>query len=172
MVEVSNAPLRLRFDAAMNSLERVLILGDDLNPLHRAAQLDSRIKKALEIVQERLAAPLTIESLGKAVGLSRSRFSVLFTEQVSLSPQAYIEFVRLARAAQMLHSSSWSVAQIAEEVGFRMRITFSTRFRRRYGVPPSTYRSNQEGRKDDVQSPVTSISRAKENVVAIAPLAR
>jgi AraC family transcriptional regulator of arabinose operon len=149
MVEVSNAPLRLRYEAAMNSLERVLITADDLNPLHGASQLDGRIKKALEIVGERLAAPLNIATLGKAVGLSRSRFSVLFTEQVNLSPQAYIEFVRLARAAQMLHSSSWSVAHIAEEVGFPNAYYFSTRFRRRYGVPPSAYRSAQEGRMND-----------------------
>ena len=144
MVDVSNAPIRLRSDAAMNSLERVLILSDDLNPVNGASLIDSRIQKALQIVGERLATPVHIGKLGKAVGLSRSRFSTLFTEQIRLSPQAYVEFVRLARAAQMLHSSSWSVAQIAKEVGFPNAYYFSTRFRRRYGVPPSVYRVRQE----------------------------
>jgi AraC family transcriptional regulator of arabinose operon len=141
MVEIAHGPLRLRLDAAMNCLERVLITADDLNPVHPISTLDNRIKKALEIVGERLAEPMNIESLGKSVGLSRSRFSVLFAEQINLSPQSYIELARLARAAQMLHSSSWSVSQIAEEVGFLNAFYFSTRFRKQYGVPPSVYRS-------------------------------
>jgi transcriptional regulator GlxA family with amidase domain len=103
----------------------------------------------LEIVGERLSEPLSIESLGREVGLSRSRFSVLFTAQVNLSPQTYIELARLGRAAQMLHSSSWSVSQIAEEVGFPDAFYFSTRFRRHFGVPPSIYRSRFEAAKHD-----------------------
>ncbi len=140
MVEVSRSPLRLRFDAAFNSLERVLIAVDDLNPMQGERQIDRRIRAAMEIVGARLAEPMDIAGLGQAVGLSRSRFTLLFTEQTGLSPQAYIEFTRLARAAQMLQSSSWSVAQVAEDVGFANAYYFSTRFRRRYGMPPSAYR--------------------------------
>ncbi|WDR05546.1 helix-turn-helix domain-containing protein [Devosia rhodophyticola] len=141
MTDIAVGPLRLRLDAAMNALERVLIICDDINPIHDRSTLDRRIKKALEIVGERLAKPLAVEDLSKAVGLSRSRFSVLFSEQLSMSPQSYIEAARLARAAQMLHSSSWPVAQIAEEVGFPNAYYFSTRFRRHFGMPPSVYRS-------------------------------
>ena len=87
----------------------------------------------MEIVGARLAEPMDIAGFGEAIGLSRSRFTLLFTEQTGLSPQAYIEFTRLARAAQMLQSSSWSVAQVAEDVGFANAYSLSTRFRRRYG---------------------------------------
>lgn len=144
MVDISGGPLRLRLDAAMNALERVLIACDDINPAHRSSLLDRRIKKAMEIVGERLAEPLSVEALGKAVGLSRSRFSVLFAEQVNLSPQSYIEVARLTRAAQMLQSSSWPVSQIADEVGFPNAYYFSTRFRRHFGMPPSAYRIRME----------------------------
>lgn len=141
MADISQGPLRLRQEAAMNSLERVLLWADDLNPSHANAVLDKRVKKALEIVGERLREPISIARLGRSVGLSRSRFSVLFTEHLNLSPQAYIELARLARAAQLLHSSSWTVSQIAGEVGFPNPFYFSTRFRLRYGVPPTAYRA-------------------------------
>jgi AraC family transcriptional regulator of arabinose operon len=144
MIDISRGPLRLRLDAAMNALERVLIACDDINPAHRSSLLDVRIKKAMEIVGERLAEPLSVEELGNEVGLSRSRFSVLFAEQVNLSPQSYIEVARLTRAAQMLQSSSWRIAQIANEVGFPNAYYFSTRFRRHFGIPPSTYRIRME----------------------------
>lgn len=144
MVDIAGGPLRLRLEASMNSLERVLIGCDDINPAHGTSLLDGRIKKAMEIVGERLAEPLSVGALGKAVGLSRSRFSILFAEQVNLSPQSYIEAARLARAAQMLQSSSWSVSQIADEVGFPNAYYFSTRFRRHFGMPPSAYRLQME----------------------------
>jgi AraC family transcriptional regulator of arabinose operon len=144
MVEISRGPLRLRQDAAMNSLERALIAADDVNPLHAVSGFDVRIRKALEIVGERLGEPIRIETLSRAVGLSRSRFSVLFADELNVSPQTYIELARLGRAAQMLQSSSWSVSQIAEEVGFTNAYYFSTRFRRQYGMPPSTYRLRSE----------------------------
>ena len=140
MVRAEASVARLRHDSALNSLERVLIACDDHNPLHWTASLDGRIRKSLDIINTNMAEPLTVEALGRSVGLSRSRFSMLFTKQTRLSPQAYVEQVRLTRAAQLLHVSPWSVGQIAEEVGFSNAYYFSTRFRLRYGVPPSVYR--------------------------------
>ncbi len=144
MVETSRQPVRLRHELTLNSLERVILLCDDVNPLNRAATIDPRIRTALEIVGERLAEPLGVDGLSRAVGLSRSRFTALFTDATTMSPQAYIEFVRLARAAQMLRLSSWPVAQIAEQVGFPNPYYFSTRFRKRFGLPPSTYREQAD----------------------------
>ena len=144
MVEVARQPARRRHDMALNGLERALIHCDEVNPLHRTAEIDPRVRTALEIVGERLAAPLDVEGLSRAVGLSRSRFSVLFAAETNMSPQSYIEFARLTRAAQMLAVSSWSIGHIAEQVGFPNAYYFSTRFRKRYGLPPSAYRDRVE----------------------------
>jgi AraC family transcriptional regulator, arabinose operon regulatory protein len=144
MVEVGQGPLRLRLDAAMNALERVLIGADDVNPLHAATTVDARIRRAVGIVGERLNETLNFEELSRAVGLSRSRFTVLFSRELNISPQSYIELARLGRAAQLLMSSSWPVSQIAEEVGFPNAYYFSTRFRRQYGMPPTQYRARAE----------------------------
>jgi AraC-like DNA-binding protein len=140
LIEVSKQPRRLWHDRALNRLERVLIDCDDLNPLHSAASIDRRIRRALELVGKNLASPLGVEELSQAAGLSRSRFTVLFTEQTKMSPQVYIEYVRLSRAAQMLQMSAWPISRIAEEVGIPSPFYFSTRFRQRFGISPSAYR--------------------------------
>ena len=80
----------------------------------------------------------------RAVGLSRSRFSVLFAADTRVSPQAYIESMRMTRAAQLLTMSAWPVAQIAEEVGIPNAYYFSTRFRARFGMPPTAWRARHE----------------------------
>ena len=141
MIEAQGQPLRLRHDKAMNALERILIDCDGLNPAQSGGRVDLRIRKALEIVGERLADPLSVDDLARAVGLSRSRFSVLFSAETRVSPQSYIETMRMTRAAQLLTLSVWPVAQIAEEVGIPNAYYFSTRFRARFGMPPTAWRA-------------------------------
>jgi len=142
MLDNVRSASRLRDDAALNNLERVILICDALNPLQATTRLDPRIRRALAIIAEHLERPLTVASLSQNVGMSRSRFTILFTEQMAMSPQTYIESVRLDRAAQLLRVSRWTLAQVAERTGFSNAYYFSTRFRRRHGVPPSQYRAN------------------------------
>ena len=146
VVEAGRQPARLHHDRALNALECVLLLCDDLNPLHRTAHLDPRIRKVLSHVAEHLARPLDIGALAGVAGLSRSRFSVLFAAQMQMTPQAYVEFTRLSRAAQLLTMSPWPVARIAEETGFPDPYYFSTRFRGQFGQPPTAYRAQSNAR--------------------------
>jgi AraC family transcriptional regulator, arabinose operon regulatory protein len=142
MIETAQRPRRLAAEAAMNGLERVLLSADELNPEQGGRMVrDARVRRAMELVAEALAEPWAVESLAGRVGLSRSRFAALFSSQVGQSPQSYIESTRLARAAQLLQSSSWQVQQIAEQVGFADPLYFSTRFRRQYGLAPAQYRA-------------------------------
>lgn len=142
VLDATAGPIRLGQDLAMNALERALILCDAFNPLQAQPKLDRRIAKAVQIIGENLADSLSVDSLCRAVGLSRSRFSTLFRAQTALSLQGYVEGQRLARAAQMLTVTSWPVGQIARDVGFADPYYFSTRFRQYYGKPPKAYRAD------------------------------
>lgn len=140
VIEAAAQAIRLRHDLAMNAFERVLIRCDPLNPLQTARQFDPRIAKAIGMIGENLAGPLNVDRLSRAVGLSRSRFSVLFGAQTAVSLQSYIEAQRLNRAAQLLNMTGWPIAQIAQDVGFADPYYFSTRFRRHFGKSPTSYR--------------------------------
>ncbi|NCT11383.1 MAG: helix-turn-helix domain-containing protein [Rhodobacterales bacterium] len=148
--DVANGPTRLRTDAAMNALERILIVADQVNPRSGSADIDPRIYRALTLIGERIAEPINVADLSKAVGLSRSQFSALFTQQIKVSPQGYIEAVKLDRAGQMLRSPTWTVGQIAAAHGFASVFYFSTRFRKRFGLSPTAYRqTNLRTQQDD-----------------------
>jgi AraC family transcriptional regulator, arabinose operon regulatory protein len=135
-------PVRLRSEAAINALERALIVLDEFNPNYGGQTLDPRIAAAVRVMGERLGHELSIAELSRVAGLSRSRFTVLFTEQLKMSPQAYLEAARLGRAADLLRASHWSIAEIAEEVGYANPFYFSTRFRRYFGTSPTRYRTH------------------------------
>ena len=149
MLDAAAQPTPFRHDLAMNRLERALIFCEALNPRGRAAFADPRITRSLGIIAENLASRLSIDRLSAAVGLSRSRFTVLFSAQTAQSPQAFIESQRLARAAQLLVMNSWAIGHIAQEVGFTDPYYFSTRFRHRFGKSPSAYRAEARRKTGD-----------------------
>lgn len=141
LLEHGRSASRLRDDASLNCLERVILACDALNPLQATARLDPRIRRSLDFIAEGLERPLSINALSQEVGLSRSRFTILFSNQMGTSPQLYIENARLGRATQLLRMTGWSIAQVAERTGFSNAYYFSTRFRLRFGIPPSQFRA-------------------------------
>jgi AraC-like DNA-binding protein len=54
---------------------------------------------------------------------------------------AYLTRWRLQLGAQMLGSTSYSVSQIAAEVGYESEAAFNRAFKREFAVPPARFRS-------------------------------
>ena len=65
----------------------------------------------------------------------------MFKAEIGESPKAYVTRLRVERAAFCLLVHESSVARIAADCGFQRAETFIRAFRRRYGKPPSEYRS-------------------------------
>jgi transcriptional regulator GlxA family with amidase domain len=102
---------------------------------------DPEVGKALALLHRNPAAPWTIASLANEVGLSRSVLAERFQRYLSETPIAYLTRWRLRLGAQMLKSTSSSVAQIAAEVGYESEASFNRAFKREFGLPPARYRS-------------------------------
>jgi AraC-like DNA-binding protein len=72
------------------------------------------------------------------------------------TPMAYLTRWRLQLAAQTLASTSYSVAQVASEVGYESEAAFNRAFKREFEVPPARFRSQlRSGRElpDKVENP-------------------
>jgi AraC-like DNA-binding protein len=54
---------------------------------------------------------------------------------------AYLTRWRLQLGAQMLASTSYSVAQIASEVGYESEAAFNRAFKREFETPPARFRA-------------------------------
>ncbi len=98
-----------------------------------------RIDAARELMERRFAEPLTIEALGREVGISPFHFSRLFRDLVGMPPHRYLVRVRLARAAEALGRGA-SVTAAGLDSGFPNLGHFIRQFRRAHGVTPSRYR--------------------------------
>ena len=106
-----------------------------------AGARDPEIGKALALLHRHPAQPWTIAGLAREVGLSRSVLAARFRQYLGEPPMSYLTRWRLQLGAQMLKSSSRSVAETAAEVGYESEAAFNRAFKREWRVPPARFRS-------------------------------
>jgi AraC-like DNA-binding protein len=94
----------------------------------------------LALLHRKPAHPWTIAALANEVGISRSVLAERFRRYLSETPIAYLTRWRLQLGAQMLKSTSSSVAQIAAEVGYESEPSFNRAFKREFGLPLARFR--------------------------------
>jgi AraC-like DNA-binding protein len=107
-------------------------------PLPRVRQLT----RARDLADTGYADGLTVADLAAAAHLSPAHFSREFRRAFGESPHAYLLTRRLERAAALLRSTDWSVADICMRVGLTSVGSFTTRFSRAYGMTPTAYRAS------------------------------
>jgi len=104
---------------------------ENADPLQRAkAHLAFRMHCPLKLTE--VAAKVAFTSAGN---LSR-----LFRRHHGVSYQAYLQNLRLDKAAELLRNTQLPVARIAKRVGYRDVSRFCQHFKRQHGVTPAQWR--------------------------------
>jgi AraC-like DNA-binding protein len=97
--------------------------------------------RAKDLADARYFEPLGVDDLAHAAGLSRAHFSREFRRAFGEPPHAYLLTRRLERAAALLRTTDRSVADICLSVGLQSIGSFTTSFKRAFGVTPTAYRA-------------------------------
>lgn len=87
---------------------------------------------------------VSIGQLSAHLGYSRSRVFELFKSETGLSPNDYLQRVRVEHARELLCTTRKSVTAIALETGFNSGQYFCTVFHRYTGVTPGVYRKDNK----------------------------
>ena len=96
--------------------------------------------RAKDLADSRYRDPLTVADLAAAAHLSPAHFSRQFKAAFGEAPHEYLLTRRLERAASLLRNTDWSVTDVCLYVGAGSVGSFSTSFRRVYGLTPLAYR--------------------------------
>jgi AraC-like DNA-binding protein len=97
--------------------------------------------RAKDLADGRYFEPLTVADLARAAGLSRAHFSREFRRAFGEAPHQYLLTRRLERAAALLRNTDRPVTEICFAVGLSSVGSFTTSFRRVYGIAPLAYRA-------------------------------
>lgn len=109
-------------------------------PARFHAHTDPVLAHALRLLHNNPAHPWTVASLAAQAGLSRAALARRFTDLVGEPPMAFLTGWRLTLAADLLLEPDSTVSAVARQVGYTSPFTFSTAFKRRYGISPAAHR--------------------------------
>jgi len=109
--------------------------------------------RAKDLADARYFEPLEVDDLARAAGLSKAHFSREFRRVFGESPYVYLMTRRLERAAALLRTTDHSVAEICLEVGLQGVGSFTTSFKRMYGMTPTAYRADNPPASAHAQLP-------------------
>lgn len=100
-----------------------------------------RLKLGKEYIDEYFTTISTITQVARHCLMSEFHFIRSFQQIFGLSPYQYLLNRRLQHSIRMMEATENDLYSIALHCGFPDLATFSKAFNRRYGCPPSVYRS-------------------------------
>jgi AraC-like DNA-binding protein len=105
---------------------------------------DERIAEAIRTIHQDISQTKTVVQLAKVAALSRSAFFYRFRQTVGVTPMEYQMAWRMTMAKDLLNKQLYSMAQIADRVGYRSASAFSLAFTNYTGISPSKFKAMAE----------------------------
>lgn len=100
----------------------------------------SRVQTLFNEVEGQLHLPWTIAEMAKQCFISEEQFNRLSKQLFNMSPRSKLIELRMHKAVDLLQYPAWSVAMIANRLGYRDPYNFTHRFKKFYGTSPTRYR--------------------------------
>ncbi|MBY7142882.1 helix-turn-helix transcriptional regulator [Virgibacillus sp. NKC19-3] len=141
--KISNEQINDVYKASACAYDFLMSLYADVFQVNRKNTIPSAIKNATAFINENYAAPVSLDDIVAASGLSKYHFTRLFHESMNATPIQYLTKIRVNKAIQLLKNEQLTVEAIALKVGFSNGNYFTKVFRSYLGVSPSVYRNNK-----------------------------
>lgn len=138
---------RLLGTEAAIATARVSLLADQrasqasyIDPNIAARSLPDFSQRLIEWFNDRLSIPYSLPAVAAAFHTSPSTLMRRVRNETGQTPLALLHAARVEKARHLLRNSAWSMARIAEAVGYADASSFSRLFTRQTGQTPMRYR--------------------------------
>ncbi|WP_027085965.1 response regulator transcription factor [Cohnella panacarvi] len=112
--------------------------------VYKEAAISPLVRRARQHLRDHYDDPLlSLESTARTIGVSSVYLSRLFKQELETTFVALLTQIRIAKAVQLLNSTTRSIADIADAVGYESQHYFSTAFKKNVGVSPIRYRKGE-----------------------------
>ena len=106
------------------------------------------MERLVELMEENMDnGELKVDDLVEKLSLGRSVFFKKLKTLTGMAPVEFIKEMRVKRAAQLIETGEYNMAQIAYMVGINDPRYFSKCFKQHYGMTPTEYRDMKNGIK-------------------------
>lgn len=101
-----------------------------------------RISKVCKYIEENISQKISLSDAAMLVNMSDSAFSHFFKKKTGISFITYINNLRVAKACDLLASTSLSASEICYDCGFNNKSNFIRIFTKRKNMTPIEYRNH------------------------------
>ncbi|MFZ1782459.1 AraC family transcriptional regulator [Lactococcus raffinolactis] len=143
LVEVDDKTVDLAIQVELFALMKSLITLFPKSIAEHRNQSDYYAEKAYTFINQNYSHGIKIKDVLSHVMISRAYLFTIFKHKYGLSPQKYLIDLRMAKAAMLLIHSDNLISQISESVGFSDSLSFSSAFKKRYGVSPTKFKTQK-----------------------------
>lgn len=99
--------------------------------------------QAVTFIENYYPQPISVSYIASRLNISRGYLHRLFKIYLNTSPQAYLMKTRMDKSVELLLHTDYSVAKIANSVGYEDPLTFSRAFTNHFGQAPTHYRETK-----------------------------
>ena len=102
------------------------------------------LERIMSVINNNLSnSDLCVDMIADEAGISRVHLNRKMKELTGQTPYDYIRSIRLKRAAQLLAEGDANVSEVMYACGFSNAASFSTVFKKAYGMSPREYMEHQ-----------------------------
>jgi len=143
----------LEFDERWRAL-RFLMLSECQNKQTNTTAINQLLYYSFQLIQQNPKYPsirylhenyhtgISLETLARLEHYHVGYYSQWFQKKMGVSVQIYLQKLRIEEAKRLLRETSYTILEIAQEVGYEHQASLTRVFKQVEGVTPSVYRSN------------------------------
>ena len=103
----------------------------------------ANIGKIIDFCNNHFKEKISLNTLSKEIGISRSHISHTFSERIKMNFRDYINSLRIKHSVRLMNSGNMTITEIAYESGFESIRTINRVFKQYYNMSPSEYRKTR-----------------------------
>lgn len=130
------------FEALLDNKKRIKLSPEEIVITPRD---ETFLKQVIQIVENGMIDPdFNIDAVSETINMGRTTFYRKFKSLTGLAPVEFVRDMRLQRGKQLLDAGETNISIVAYSVGFNNAKYFSTCFKEKYHISPSTYLNSKE----------------------------
>ncbi len=99
-----------------------------------------RLKRVRDFVEKNVDDSISLAQAAEIAAMEKTYFSSFFHEKVGVTFRAWLQYLRIARALEMMSEQDHSITEVAFAVGFNELSTFQKAFKRWTSLTPRDFK--------------------------------
>ncbi|KMJ59501.1 hypothetical protein AB685_01075 [Bacillus sp. LL01] len=125
-------------------LELLIMIAQEKAEWHTSPVKETSVREMQEYILQNYHRNITIEELASISRVTPNYVTVLFKEVIGITPIQYLHQTRINNAWNLISTTSMTIKEIAEYLGYCDQSYFNRMFKKWMGVPPSQVKKTQE----------------------------